>query len=214
MRKELDLRLKPLYRVEYFYTDEWGVNIEGSNSTESQYYFLSEGSCTGVLTGRFRGANRPHRRTDHTYLPDVQGVAVTDDGASTYFDYQGYARAYPVGRRQIVRAVWHLSDDPRCRWLNDALCVGVGEVRAVPAGQPHPLTGVAHEETHLPLCLMSLNLFGSRCPTPIQDRVRRSAPPHMNRDDRLRRYRRSVPCSSMRFYNAELFGPYPAVHFH
>ena len=76
------------------------MNIEGPNRTESQHFFLSEGSCTRILTGRFRGANHFHRRTDHTYLPDFQGVILTDDGASVYFDYQGYGRAplWGVGR--------------------------------------------------------------------------------------------------------------------
>jgi hypothetical protein len=34
------------------------------------------------------------------------------------------------GRRQIVGAVFHLSDDDRYRRLNDDVCVCVGEVRA------------------------------------------------------------------------------------
>ncbi len=42
--------------------------------------------------------------------------------------------------------MWHLTHDMRYRWLNDVVCVGVGEVRAVPAGHPHPLTGVVSEE--------------------------------------------------------------------
>lgn len=147
------MQLKPLYRVEFFYTDEWGVNIEGPDGTESQNFFLGEGNCSGIITGRFRGANHPRRRTDHTYMPDFQGVILTNDGASVYFDYQGYGRAYPVGRRQIVCAVWHLSDDMRYRWLNDVVCVGVGEVRTVPAGQPHPLTSVVSEETTSALVL-------------------------------------------------------------
>jgi hypothetical protein len=147
------MELKPLYRVEFSYTDEWGVNIEGPNGAESQHFFLGEGICSGRIAGRFRGANHPHRRTDLTYMPDFQGMIVTDDGASIYFDHQGYGRAYPLGRRQIVCAAWHLSDDPRYRWLNDVVCVGVGEVRAIPAGQPHPLTGVTHEESTSALVL-------------------------------------------------------------
>ena len=48
------------------------------------------------------------------------------------FDYRGYGRAYPVGRRQIVATGTHLSEDERYRWLNDSLSVGVGEVRSQP----------------------------------------------------------------------------------
>ena len=33
------------------------------------------------------------------------------------------------GRRQIVGSVFHLSDSDRYRWLNDVVCVCVGEVR-------------------------------------------------------------------------------------
>jgi hypothetical protein len=45
-------------------------------------------------------------------------------------EWHGYGRAYPVGRRQIVGAVFHISDDERYERLNDVVCVSVGEVRA------------------------------------------------------------------------------------
>ena len=45
------------------------------------------------------------------------------------FEWHGYGRAYPPGRRQIVGAVFHLSDHERYRRLNDVVCVCVGEVR-------------------------------------------------------------------------------------
>ena len=76
------------------------------------------------------GANHPHCRSDGTVLPDFQGVIETDDGAVVLFDYRGYGRAYPEGRRQIVASGIHLSDDERYHWLNDTLSVGVGEVRS------------------------------------------------------------------------------------
>jgi hypothetical protein len=63
-------------------------------------------------------------------MPDFQGVIETDDGAEVLFDYGGYGRSYPVGRRQIVASATHLSEDERYRWLNDSLSVGVGEVRS------------------------------------------------------------------------------------
>lgn len=59
----------------------------------------------------------------------------TADGATIPFDYRGYGRAYPVGRRQIVVACLHLSDHEAYRWLNDSLAIGVGEVRTT-AGEP------------------------------------------------------------------------------
>lgn len=45
------------------------------------------------------------------------------------FDYQGYGRAYPPRRRQIVIAATHTASDQTYRWLNDVVCVGSGEVR-------------------------------------------------------------------------------------
>ena len=89
---------------------------------------MAEGRCEGRISGLFRGANHPHRRGDGTFLPDFQGVIETDDGAEVLFDYRGYGRAYPVGRRQIVASGTHLSEDERYRWLNDSLSVGGGEV--------------------------------------------------------------------------------------
>jgi hypothetical protein len=57
-------------------------------------------------------------------------VIETDDGAAVMFEWHGYGRAYPVGRREIVGAVFHLSEDERYRRLNDVVCVSAGEVRA------------------------------------------------------------------------------------
>ncbi len=54
----------------------------------------------------------------------------TDDGATIMLEWHGYGHAYPVGRRQIVGAVVHLSGDERYSRLNDVVCVSVGEVRA------------------------------------------------------------------------------------
>jgi hypothetical protein len=122
--------LKPLYQVRFTYPDGWSIPLAGEESGESQNFFFAEGRCEGRLRGRFRGANHPRRRGDGTYLPDFQGVIETDDGAIVYFDYQGYGRAHPVGRRQIVSSATHLSADERYRWLNDVVCVGTGEVRS------------------------------------------------------------------------------------
>ena len=79
-----------------------------------------------------RGANHPRRRTDGTFCPDFQGVIETADGAEVFFDWRGYGRAYPAGRRQVVLCATHLADDERYRWLNDVICVGAGGVRARP----------------------------------------------------------------------------------
>jgi hypothetical protein len=61
---------------------------------------------------------------------DLQGFIETEDGAQVFFDYQGYGRAYPKGRRQVVGAARHLSDHEKYLWLNDSICVISGEVRS------------------------------------------------------------------------------------
>jgi hypothetical protein len=107
--------------------------------TESQDFYLAEGRCEGRISGRFRASNAPRRRTDRTYVPNFHGVIDTDDGATVYFEYRGYGRAYPIGRRQWVVAGTHLCDAENYKWLNDAVCVGTGEVRAQPDGGPAQL---------------------------------------------------------------------------
>lgn len=133
------MQLKPLYSVRFRYPADWAVELTGPAGKEEQHFYLAEGKCTGRLAGRFRGANHPRRRTDLTYTPDFQGVIETEDGAVIMFDYQGYGRAYPVGRRQIVIAATHIASDEKYRWLNDVICVGAGEVR-VPDMPPGQLT--------------------------------------------------------------------------
>lgn len=128
------MRLEPLYRVRFSYPEAWFVELEGERGTESQHFFIAEGRCEGGISGRFRGANHPRRRTDLTYLPDFQGVIETDDGAKVMFDYRGYGRAYPEGERQVVAAGTHVSDDERYTRLNDVVCVICGQVRPLPDG--------------------------------------------------------------------------------
>ena len=76
----------------------WGVELAGEHGTEWQELFVAEGTCSGRLEGR-----------------------MTVDGADVLFDWRGYGRSYPVGRRQIVLAATHLADDDRYRWLNDVV---------------------------------------------------------------------------------------------
>jgi hypothetical protein len=46
-----------------------------------------------------------------------------------FFDYRGYGRSYPEGRRQIVASATHLANDERYHWLNDVVCAVTGEVQ-------------------------------------------------------------------------------------
>ena len=122
------MRLEPLYRIRFTYPESWAVSLEGG---WEQHLYLAEGRCEGTVVGRFRGANFPYRRTSEgPFCPDFRAVILTDDGATIMVDLQGYGRAYPVGRRQIVGSVRHTSDSDAYRRLNDVVCVCVGEVRA------------------------------------------------------------------------------------
>src|SRR5215211_4435029 len=84
------MRLEPLYRVQFSYTAGWGADLAGPENPEGRFFFLAEGRSEGRISGQFRGANHPHRRSDGTFQPDFQGVIETDDGAEVLFDYRGY----------------------------------------------------------------------------------------------------------------------------
>jgi hypothetical protein len=119
------MRLEPLYRIRFRYPEKWGIDLGGN---WEQYFLIAEGRCEGTVNGRFRGANYPQGRSG-TFRPDFRAVIETDDDATIMFEWHGYGRAYPVGRREIVGAIFHLCDDDRYRRLNDVVCACVGEVR-------------------------------------------------------------------------------------
>jgi hypothetical protein len=122
------VRLEPLYRIRFTYPDGWEVGLEGG---WEQHLYFAEGRCEGTISGRFRGANFPRREgADGPFRPDFRAVIETDDAATIMFQWHGYGRAYPPGRRQIVGSVFHVSDRDPYRRLNDVVCVCVGEVRA------------------------------------------------------------------------------------
>jgi Protein of unknown function (DUF3237) len=121
------MRLEPLYRIRFNYPEEWSVTLDGG---WEQHLALAEGRCEGTINGRFRGANFPLRRGEGgPFRPDFRAAIETDDGATILFEWHGYGRAYPPGRRQIVGAVFHLAEAEPYRRLNDVVCVCVGEVR-------------------------------------------------------------------------------------
>ncbi len=121
------MRVEPLYRIRFTYPESWMVTLEGG---WEQHLFLAEGRCEGAISGRFRGANFARRRgATGPFRPDFRAVIETDDEATVMFEWHGYGRAHPIGRRQIVGAVFHLSDAERYSRLNDAVCVCIGEVR-------------------------------------------------------------------------------------
>jgi hypothetical protein len=125
------MKMRHLYRASFQYDEAYSVDLAGIGA-ESRYFFLFDGRCEGEITGKYRGANAPLRRTDGTFQPDLRGVIETDDGATLLFDIVGYGRAYPVGRRQIVASARHYTDAAAYSWLNDAVCAVNGEVRTLP----------------------------------------------------------------------------------
>jgi hypothetical protein len=74
--------------------------------------------------------SRKRRTAAGPFRPDFRAAIDTDDRAIILVEWHGYGRAYPLGRRQIVGCVFHLSDSERYRRLHDVVCVCVGEVRA------------------------------------------------------------------------------------
>ena len=98
------MRLEPLYRLRFTYPESCGVPLEGG---WRQWPFLAEGRAQGSISRRFRGANFPMRRGEAgPFRPDFRAVIETDDGATIFLEWHGYGRAYPVGRRQIVGAIF------------------------------------------------------------------------------------------------------------
>lgn len=142
------MRAELLYRARFVYPEQKAVALDGGLE---QYLFVAEGRCEGGITGRLRGANHPQRRPDGTFCPDFQGVIETDDGATIYFDWRGYGRSYPEGRRQIVSDGMHTSDDERYARLNDVVCALEGEVRARPDGSGLDLVVDVYELVWEPL---------------------------------------------------------------
>jgi len=132
----LAMKLEQLYVLRYHYPDGWAVPIGGSESKEEQHFYFAEGACEGAVHGRFRAANHPRRRSDGPFLMDMQGFIETSDGTIIMTDFQGYGRAHPVGRRQVVGTVRHVTDDPRYTHLNDSICVLSGEVRVPEHAEP------------------------------------------------------------------------------
>lgn len=132
------MQLRRLYIARFFYPDGWEVELKGAGGSEEQHYYFAEGRCEGIVAGKFRAGNHPRRRTDRTFAMNMQGFIETDDGGVIMVDYQGYGRAYPPGRRQVVGAAWHTTNHEKYAFLNDAICAISGEVR-VPSPPPEPL---------------------------------------------------------------------------
>ena len=150
------MRLEPLYRLRFDYPESWSVELRGEAGAEEQHLLYAAGKTTGRITGVFRGANYARRRTDRTFLTDFRGVITTSDGATVLVECRGFGRRRTPeydrtspGGRQWVATVTHLSDDDRFQWLNDAVCVGTGQVRPKPTPTPENPTDLVLDVAEL-----------------------------------------------------------------
>lgn len=112
------MRVEPLYRLTFRYPESWRAGDE--------WLLLAEGRALGRLSGRFRGANRPRRLRDGSFVPALGGVVETEDGALVLVDLTGHGQ--PDEGRVVGSAV-HFTDDDRYAWIDHAVCAVVGEVR-------------------------------------------------------------------------------------
>ena len=126
--------MEPLYRLTFRYSQEWNAAPPDDSPPAGGFFFIAEGRCTGAVVGRFLVANHLLQPAGGKFLPDLQGMIETEDGATIVLDLRWQGRADPPGpRQQVVVAVTHTSDDPRYTDLNDSLSVGCGEVRRLSA---------------------------------------------------------------------------------
>ena len=121
--------LEPLYRIRFTTPEAWTVELAAESGTEAQSFLVAEGRASGVVSGRYRGANYPRRRTDGTLTPDFRGVLETDDGATIMFAWHGFGRRGDSAGLQLVGSMTHLTDDHRYAWLNTGVCAVSGEVQ-------------------------------------------------------------------------------------
>ena len=114
------MRLEPLYRITFRYPEAY--------RGDDELLLLAQGRVEGRVAGRFRGANRARRRADGSFLPELSGAIVTDDGANVLVRLTGYGQ--PEGDPgRVLAALTHSTGDERYAWLNAVLGVVAGEVR-------------------------------------------------------------------------------------
>lgn len=127
--------LQPLYRLQLSYVRAWSVHLGGEHGKVGASFSVAHGRCEGHINGEFGGENRPHHDPDGTTVPDFTGVIATEDGATIQVETEAFRHTFLVDRRRMLVAVTHATDDERYRRLNDAACIGIGEVTVKPSGR-------------------------------------------------------------------------------
>ena len=108
------MRVERLYSLRISYTGLWEIGEDR--------FGIMEGRCEGRVTGSFTGSNHARIRADGGYLPHVEGVIETEDGARLLLDLHGRGRVDANGDFAATGTVTHVSDDPRYERLNHAVC--------------------------------------------------------------------------------------------
>jgi hypothetical protein len=127
--------LRPLYRLQLSYVRAWSVHLGGDHGKAGASFSVAHGRCDGHITGEFGGENRPHHDADGTTVPDFTGVIATTDGATIQVETEAFRHTFLVDRRRMLVNVMHATDDARYLRLNDAACIGIGEVTVKPSGR-------------------------------------------------------------------------------
>jgi hypothetical protein len=70
LRGEVSYAPGSLYRLRFVYTQSWETHLTGTLGSEEQYFFFAEGRCEGRISGHFRAANAPRRRTPSADEPE------------------------------------------------------------------------------------------------------------------------------------------------
>jgi hypothetical protein len=127
------MHLEHLCDMELTYRDlpGFGANVvlvQPYHSGEGTGYGEGEGTISGPrLNGTVRWVNHPHRRSDETFMPDVHGIILTDEGATLLFSLQGRTTFVGEQGRQLLYMLFETEFEPHI-WLNTALCVVEGTI--------------------------------------------------------------------------------------
>ncbi len=121
------MKLEHLFDGETWYVGE-GAWLYGEH--EAAGFGEGEGTICGPrIAGRLRWANRPRRRPDGVWLPDVTGYIQTDDGVQVLVEFRGRSmpEQQPGDGRDVVCSIAFSAADERYRWLDTV--VGIMEAR-------------------------------------------------------------------------------------
>jgi hypothetical protein len=124
------VELEVLYRVTYTLPEHWAapISVEQDAPGESRHLLVGEGRCEGVLSGRVRPMNHPHRRSDGLLEPDFRGVVEADDGAVVLFRFTGLAEVLPGRILRVMGLALHETGEERYRWLTRVPALVTGNV--------------------------------------------------------------------------------------